>query len=112
MGTKYSTQVVSGYNSGPPSDDGSQTDANKITWAKIKTKLTDALNTWAAAADAALVTAFDYSVTQKSAAYTTVAADHMRTVEVASSVSSSFTISLGDAATMTSNYMVRVKNSG
>lgn len=111
MGAKYTTQAVSGFNASPPADDGSQTDANKVYWRTIKQKLGDPLNNWADSVDDALVAAFDYSVNQKTANYTTVAGDHMRTVEIAPTVSSAVTISLGDASTMASGYMVRVKNS-
>jgi hypothetical protein len=112
MGTAYSTISVSGYNANPPPDDGSQSAANQINWSTIKGKLPDPLKTAIEAINTALVTAFDFSVNQKTANYTTVAGDHMRTVEVAPSVSSAVTISLGDASTMTSKYMVRVRNSG
>lgn len=50
----YTSVSVSGYNSSPPADDGSQVAANKVTWAGIKTKLTDPLNTALAAIDAAV----------------------------------------------------------
>lgn len=112
MGAKYTTQTVSGYNAGPPSDDGGQTDANKVKWSTIKTKLADPPKTTLEAMNTALLTALDFSVNQQAANYTTVAGDHMKTVEIASNVSSAITISLGDAATMTNNYVVRVKNSG
>lgn len=41
----YSSVTVSGYNASPPTDDGATTEANQITWAKIKTKLADPLKT-------------------------------------------------------------------
>ena len=41
----YSSVTVSNYNQTPPSDDGSQTSANKAKWATIKTKLSDPLKT-------------------------------------------------------------------
>jgi hypothetical protein len=41
----YTSVSISGYNSSPPPDDGSQTSANKVEWAKHKTKLTDPLKT-------------------------------------------------------------------
>lgn len=41
----YSSVSISGYNSSPPPDDGSQTEANKVCWSKIKEKLTDPLKT-------------------------------------------------------------------
>jgi hypothetical protein len=39
--TPYTSVSISGYNSSPPSDDGSQTDANRVQWSKHKTKLAD-----------------------------------------------------------------------
>lgn len=41
----YSSVSITGYNASPPPDDGSQTEANKVCWSKIKTKLTDPLKT-------------------------------------------------------------------
>jgi hypothetical protein len=58
----YSSPSISGYNSNPPSDDGSQTSANEITWAKHKTKLGDPIKTYAAAIDSAVTTAFSKTV--------------------------------------------------
>jgi len=43
MGNPYSSVSVSDYNTNPPSDDGSQTVANSVTWAKHKVKLGDPL---------------------------------------------------------------------
>ena len=47
----YSEVTVSGYNASPPPDDGSTGASNQVTWAAIKTKLTDPLNTAIAAVD-------------------------------------------------------------
>ena len=52
----YSSIETSGYNSSPPSDDGAQTEANRVTWAGIKTKLTDPIRTALQAIDASLLT--------------------------------------------------------
>lgn len=41
----YTEVTVSSYNATPPTDDGSTATANQITWAGIKTKLGDPLNT-------------------------------------------------------------------
>lgn len=111
MGTKYSTIAVSGYNATPPADDGSAVASNQVKWSYIKTKLSDPLNTFAAAVDAALLLALDMSVRQVTASGNTAATDHNRTVEIAPSVSTAVTISLADAATMTAGYVVRIKNS-
>lgn len=111
MGAKYSTQATSGYNATPPADDGSQVAANLITWAGIKSKIGDVLKTFGEAINTALVSAFDYSVRQITTNDTTVAGDHMRCVEIAPTVTTAVTISLGDAATMTNVYRVFIKNS-
>jgi hypothetical protein len=111
MGTKYTTTATSGYNSSAPADDGSQSAANLITWAGIKTKLADVLKTFAEAINTKLVSAFDYSVRQITGSDSTVAGDHMRCVEIAPNVSTAVTVSLGDAVTMTNIYRVFIKNS-
>lgn len=108
MGSPYTSKATSGYNAGPPPDDGSQTANNSITWLKIKTKLADVLKTFAEAINTALVTAFDLSVTAQSSAYTTTAADHLKPVTVTGNT----TISLGDAATMGSTYQPIIMNVG
>lgn len=41
----YSEVTVSGYNASPPPDDGSTGASNQVSWAGIKTKLTDPLKT-------------------------------------------------------------------
>jgi hypothetical protein len=111
MGSKYTTQSASGYNSSPPADDGTQTASNLITWSGVKSKLTDPVKNLADAINTALVTAFDYSVRQISSSDNTVATDHMKCVEIAPTVTTAVTVSLGDAATMTNNYRVFIKNS-
>src|SRR3990167_1942670 len=111
MGAKYTTNTISGYNSAPPADDGSAVSANKVKWSTIKTKLPDPIKTLAEAINSSLVSWSDFSVRQTSVSDTTVAGDHMRTVEITSTATTGVTISLGDAATMSSNYLVRVKNS-
>ena len=41
----YTSVSISGYNTSPPPDDGSQTSANQLEWAKHKTKLGDPVKT-------------------------------------------------------------------
>lgn len=41
----YSPVTITGYNSNPPPDDGTQVAANEIVWANIKAKLSDPLKT-------------------------------------------------------------------
>lgn len=111
MGAKYTTNTITGYNSSPPPDDGSQSASNLVTWAKHKDKLGDPLKTLAEAIDTDLVAAFNYAVRQITNNDSTVAGDHMRVVEIAPNVSTAVTVTLGDAATMTNVYRVYVSNS-
>src|SRR3990172_6412826 len=53
----YSSQSISGYNSSPPSDDGAQTAANQVSWAKHTSKLSGPLKTLAEAINSSMVTA-------------------------------------------------------
>lgn len=55
----YTTQAISGYNSSPPPDDGSQTDANKVAWSKHKTKLADPIKTLSEAVNSQALSAFN-----------------------------------------------------
>lgn len=110
MGTKYSSQSSSGYNSSPPADDGSQVAANKITWATIKTKLSDVLKTFIEAVNSALVTALDVTPRQITASGSVSASDHARTVEIARSVVTGITVTLADAATMATGFTVTINN--
>lgn len=108
MGTKYSTQAASGYNSSPPPDDGSVTAANKITWAGIKSKLSDAIKNLADAINSAIVNALNYTTTSTSVTYTTVAGDNEALIEASGTI----TVSLGDATTMGAGYRAEVYNKG
>lgn len=108
MGSKYTTQSASGYNSSPPPDDGTSVAANKVTWATQKSKLADPVKNLADAINSALVTAFDYSATTTSVNYTTVAGDQDRPIECTGTI----TISLCDAATAAAGYRVPVYNKG
>ena len=107
MGTKYPGVTVTGFNAAPPSDDGAQTDANKIKWSYHKTKIGDPLNTAIAAINAALVTAFDASAAAKTISYTTVAGDNGKLIEANTAA---ITISLIDAATAAAGYSVSIYN--
>lgn len=108
MGTKYSGESISGYNSSPPADDGTATEANKIKWSTIKGKITDPIKTLAESINTALTTAFDYSAVSKTANYTVTTAEHMKTVEC----DGTFTVTLGAAASMGAGYITTIKNVG
>ena len=109
MGTKYgSGQSATGYNSSPPSDDGTASEANKGKWSTIKTKLGDPVKNLADAMNTALVTALNVDCTVQTATYSTAATDHLKPILC----SGTFTVSLGDAVTMAVGYQATVVNVG
>jgi hypothetical protein len=110
MGTRYSTIAVSGYNASPPSDDGSTSSTNQVSWATQLTKIGNPLKTMAESINSALVTALGTTCRSVTSSDSTVASDHWRTVEIASTVTAAITISLADAATMANGYIVTVAN--
>jgi hypothetical protein len=105
VGTKYTSQSTSGYNSGNPPDDGTTGDNNKITWTGIRTSLADVLKLFSENIDTQIVNAVDVNTLDKSGDYSVLAADNGRTIECTSTP----TITLGAAATMTTGYTVTVK---
>lgn len=110
MGTKYTSVSVSGYNSSPPADDGSQSASNQIKWSTIKSKLPDPIKTAVEAINSGLATAFDYSARSITTSDSALSTDHMRTIEIAPTVSSVVTVTLSDAATMGASYVVGLCN--
>lgn len=80
MGSPYESTSITNYNSNPPADDGSQTEANRVKWATIKEKLPDPLKTAIEAMNARIGTAFGKtigsgSVASVSSSYQVVSAD-------------------------------------
>lgn len=62
----YTEVTISSYNSNPPTDDGSSDSSNLITWAGVKTKLGDPINTAIASVDdnvASACNSLDTSIT-------------------------------------------------
>jgi len=106
MGTKYSSQSISGYNNAPPSDDGTQSEANKVKWSTIKSKLADTLKTFAENINTAIANALDYSTNTQATNYTTVAGDHDKVIQVTASA----TITALLAATAGAGYRFGVSN--
>ncbi len=64
----YSSQAISGYNSSPPPDDGTKTDANRTQWQKHLDKIGDPLKALAEAIDSAITSAFNAIVMTSNAA--------------------------------------------
>lgn len=108
MGTKWSSTSISGYNASPPSDDGAQTEANKVKYSTITTNLTDPLNSALSTTLTRLNELLDEAPKAKTGGYTTVSSDNARTVEC----DGTFSVALLAPATAGTGYSVRVKNAG
>lgn len=112
MSNPYSSQSISGYNASPPADDGSQTTANQITWAKHKTKLADPIKTLSEGIDSAVSTAFGKiflnSAVSKSTTYTVTSADQGQLINVTNTT----TINLPASGSVGPNFVVTIRNNG
>ena len=107
MGTKYSTNATSGYNSLPPSDDGTVSEANKVKYSTLKTKLADPIKTLADTINSELVTHFNNGPSAVTA-NTTLGASHYNQVIQASGAA--VTLTLSDAATLLAGWYCWVRN--
>lgn len=112
MSNPYSSQTISGYNSSPPTDDGAQTTANQITWAKHKTKLADPIKALSEGIDSAVSTAFGKiflnDAVSKSSAYTVTSSDQGKLFNVTNTT----TITLPASGSVGPNFVVAVRNNG
>ena len=112
MSSPYSTQTISGYNSSPPADDGSQVASNEIAWSKHKTKLGDPIKTLAEAINTEALSAFGLTfgqgISAKSADYTVVAGDRGNFF----SVTGTTTITLLPVATAGDGFPIAIINTG
>lgn len=112
MALPYTSVSVSGYNSNPPADDGSQVEANRVKWATIKTKLPDPLKTAIESINSGLLTAFAKvvgggGVTSTAISYTVVSGDQGKLVKV---TASGVTITTPDATSVGSPFVFAVLN--
>jgi hypothetical protein len=112
MSNPFTAPTLSGYNSSPPSDDGSATAANTIQWQKHLDKIGDPLKTYAQAISSNASTAFGKmfgnDFVEKTANYTIATSDQGKAI-IATTAALTFT--LPAAATAGSNFVVVVKNS-
>ena len=101
MGTRYSTNSASGYNATPPADDGTVSEANKVKYSTVKTKLADPAKTLADDINTDLVEHFDrgpIAITSN----TTLGATHFNKVIQVSGAA--VTLTLTDAATLAAGW--------
>ena len=112
MAVPYTTQTISGYNSSPPPDDGTQVSTNEIKWSNHKTKLADPVKTLSEAFNTELLSAFSLvqgqTISTLSSAYTVLAADRGKFL----SVTGTTTITLIAAATAGTGFPLVIVNTG
>ena len=109
MGTKYSTQSISGYNSSPPADDGTVAESNRVKHSTTKTKLADPIKVLAEAINTALVNYVDIGPTAVNSGYTTTATDYGST-KIISTSGASPTLELLALASCPDGYHVFLHN--
>ena len=112
MGFPYQSTSVSGYNSNPPADDGSQTDVNRVRWAKIKSKLTDPFSSFASAVNNAISAAFGKipggaGVADTAVSYAVLSADQGKLIRA---TAAGITITTPDAGDVGGPFLFRFLN--
>lgn len=95
----YVSPDLTNYNANPPSDDGSQTASNEVTWSKHKDKLTDPLKTYSEAQDTATSDAFAKTINTDANQANAVAGSLAFT-------SSELTIATGSVAAVRSHHTI------
>lgn len=110
MSNPYSQPTLSGYNSSPPADDGSEVSANEVTWSKHKDKLGDPLKNFAQAIDSAVLAAFGKmmfnSVAAHSTNYTVQTSDQGKLLDCSNTI----TITLLSATSAGEYFAITVRN--
>jgi len=107
MGSKYSSNSTSGYNSTPPDDNGTVSEANKIKYSTVKTKLADPVKDLADLINTELVTHFDVGPTAITTNTTLGATHYNQIIQVSGS---SVTLTLTDASTLGAGWYCRIIN--
>ena len=106
MGTEYTSQSATGYNSSPPSDDGTVAESNKIKYSVVKTKLTDPPKDLADNINTQLVAHFDRGPTALNTT-TTVAASHFNELL---ELSGTINLDMTDAGTLGAGFFCEMVN--
>jgi hypothetical protein len=105
MGTKYSSNAASGFDATPPSDDGTVSEANKVKWSTIKTKLATPVKDLADAINTDLVTHFDVGPTALTSNTTLGATHYNQIIQVSGAA---VTLTLSDAATLGAGWYCKI----
>ena len=112
MGAPFSVTSISGYNSNPPSDDGTQTEANRVKWSTIKTKLPDPIKTAYEASETATLAAFakiigGNGITSTAGSYSALSTDQGKLIYA---TGAGATISTPDATDVDDPFVFGVRN--
>ncbi len=112
MSKPYTTQTISGYNSSPPADDGSQVATNEIKWSNHKTKLGDPVKALSEDINTELLNAFGLifgqDISSHASAYTVILSDQGKFLDVTGTT----TITLLPAATAGASFALAIINNG
>ena len=112
MTKPYTTQTISGFNSSPPGDDGSQVSTNEIKWATHLDKLGTPVKNLSEAINTELLSAFGLifgqTISSHSGNYTVVAGDQGKFLDVTGTT----TITLLAAATAGASFALAIINNG
>jgi len=101
VGSKYTTETISGWDATPPSDDGTVSEANKVKYSTVKGKLSTPLKTAIENIDSKLTTHFNVGPT---ALITNTTLDSTHFNKVIQVSGSGVTLTLSDAATLTAGW--------
>lgn len=106
----YTPPTLTGYNANPPSDDGAQTENNRVRWAlTVIAKVGDPLRTFAEAISSAITSALNSlplnSVTNQATSFTVTTDDDGKLF----SVTGNSTVTLPEAATAGAGFQVTIK---
>lgn len=112
MGVPYTPVSISGYNSNPPVDDGTASEANRVKWATIKTKLNDPTKTLAETINTNITAAMAKvvgggGVTSTSTNYTVLSTDQGKLIRASTG---SITITTPDATDVGEPFVFAVLN--
>jgi hypothetical protein len=112
MGAPFATTAISGYNANPPIDDGTQTEANRVKWSTIKTKLPDTIKTAYEASETATLAAFAKvigggGITSTGVSYQVLSTDQGKLIRA---TAAGITITTPDATDVDDPFVFGVRN--
>ena len=113
MANPFTEPTLSGYNTSPPPDDASTTEANRVKWATHISKIGDPLKTWVQSVLTNITTAFTKvflggGIVSLGGNHTVQTTDRGKLLRFTATA----TVTMLDPATATSTFNVTIKNDG